>query len=447
MLALTNTLLGKKELAQFQQGPLKLYVCGITPYDYAHIGHGRCYITFDILYRVLMAMGHDVTYCRNFTDIDDKLLNRAQNECNNIECYTDFAEKFIKAFHEDIDSLQCKRPNFEPRVTHHIPQIIDFIQGLIDNGHAYEATGDVYFDINSYPDYGKLSKRNLDDMVAGSRVAVREEKRNPLDFALWKKSFDAVGWESPWSYGRPGWHIECSVLAKTYLGETIDIHGGGMDLIFPHHENELAQSEALHGCVFAKCWVHNAFVRINQEKMSKSLGNFFTLRDVFAKYDPMVLRYMVVSHHYRSPLDFSWEDLDVAEKSYRRLVRIFEECRQRDDTIPLLAEFAGLPIAQKILDFLYDDLNTPGALGVVFEHAHELHSNERERDAVQKILIGLFGLALRPLPEKTIEITPEIQKLIDQRIAARAAKDWARSDALRDELKALGYEVKDTKAK
>ncbi len=437
-LVMTNTFTGKKEPVSDNK-ELSMYVCGVTPYDYAHVGHGRCYVTFDILYRLLSSLGHEVAYCRNFTDVDDKLINRAIREFNDPCRYPEIATRFINMFHEDMQLLNCLPPTYEPRVTDNIPQIIALVQHLIDNGNAYVADHDVYFSIDSFPDYGKLSKRCGEDLLPGARVSVNDKKKNPLDFALWKHEPQGPSWPSPWGPGRPGWHIECSVMAKRYLGDTVDIHGGGMDLIFPHHENELAQSEAASKVPFVKLWVHNAFVRIDHEKMSKSLGNFFTLRDVFTRFDPMIVRYLVLSHHYRSPLDFAFDDLNVLQKSYQRLCKLFV------DTKPARLIGPEHTVAQKMLAFLCDDLNTPGLLGVIFEHIKLVQENPTERAGVLYLLRDILGLTLVPLPEKEVEVTPEMQELLDEREQARAQKDWKRADKLRDELKKLGYDVSDKK--
>lgn len=441
---LKNTLSGEKEIFNsLQPSCVRMYVCGITPYDYAHVGHGRCYVTFDVVYRLLTTQGYNVTYVRNFTDIDDKLLVRAQKEYGDQTRYLEIAQRYIDAYHVDMHRLNCMSPAHEPRVTQVIPEIISFIEALIESGHAYEANGSVYFAVHSFKSYCKLSRRNLDELIAGARVEVNDEKRDPLDFALWKAEEGDAFWHSPWGHGRPGWHIECSVMAQKFLGDKIDIHGGGMDLIFPHHENEIAQSESHCGHTWVRYWLHNAFVRIDKEKMSKSLGNFFTLRDVFEKYDPMVVRFMILNHHYRSPLDFSFTDLDVAQKTYQRLCKLFEHTYY-DASEPIKEE--NVLIAQ-MMDFLRDDLNTPGMWGIVFEHFRQLQENEDDRIAVKKVLMDVLGLTLVPLPEKEVEITPEIQTLLEERAKARAAKDWAKSDILRDQLKALGYEVRDSKTK
>ena len=304
MIKLTNSCAGKKEIFDIKNETVQLYVCGITPYDYTHIGHGRCYVLFDVLYRYLRSIGVKVIYCRNFTDIDDKLLCKAQELYGDQFQYKKVADAFIENYLQDMESLNCLFPDYQPRVTEVIDDIIEFIDGLIKKNCAYVVNGDVYFSVKNFPEYGQLSKRKLDQLCAGARVDINEQKRDPLDFALWKAGAEGTFWKSPWGWGRPGWHIECSVMAYKNLGKTIDIHGGGMDLIFPHHENEKAQSEALWNQSFARVWMHVAFVQINKEKMSKSLGNFFTLRELFNKFDPMVIRFYLLSHHYRSPIDF-----------------------------------------------------------------------------------------------------------------------------------------------
>jgi cysteinyl-tRNA synthetase len=444
-ITLTNTLTGQKELftPRDASNAVSMYVCGVTPYDYAHIGHGRCYVVFDVLYRLLQHVGYKVTYCRNFTDIDDKLLARAQRELGDPLRYREVAEKYIAAYQEDMRRLNCLTPPCEPRVTETIPEIITFIDHLVKKGAAYAVNGSVYFAVRAHKNYGKLSKRSLDEMQAGARVDINDEKRDPMDFALWKHEDEHGFWDSPWGHGRPGWHIECSVMSKKHLGDIIDIHGGGMDLIFPHHENEVAQSEAFHGHEYVRFWLHNAFVRINQEKMSKSLGNFFTLRDVFEKYDPMVMRYMLISHHYRSPLDFSFDDLDVAGKTYQRVCKFFAQ----DAGIkqPACTSVQTDVIVAKMLDFLCDDLNMPGMLGVLFESMPHLQQPQASRWAVATFLKQVMGLTLEPLPEKEVEMTPEIQALVAEREQARINRDWKKSDELRDQLSKLGYTVQDKK--
>ncbi len=444
MITITNTLTGKKELfTPLKPKKVSLYVCGVTPYDNAHLGHGRVYVTFDVLYRLLTFLGYEVTYARNFTDIDDKLLIKAQKEFGDQNAYAKIATTFIANFHEDMKQLNCLPPTYEPRVTDNIKEIIAFISGLIDAGKAYVADGDVYYRISSFPEYGKLSRQKLEDLRAGARVEVSDLKKDPLDFALWKGEPEGQFWKSPWGWGRPGWHIECSALVTKFLGKQIDIHAGGMDLIFPHHENEIAQSEGLTGQTFSNYWMHNAFVRVNQEKMSKSLGNFFTLRDIFKHADPMVIRYYILAHHYRAPLDFSLVDLAATQKSYQRLVRVFDEvsCDEKLSS----AEIRESAIVQKMLEFLTDDLNTPGMFGVLFDHLDDLKKDPKKLCDVKLFLQQVLGLTLKPLPEKEVSMTPEIEKLMREREEARVAKNWKLADAIRDKLVALGVEVRDTK--
>lgn len=444
MITITNTLSNKKEPFNPQpHHPLKMYVCGVTPYDYAHIGHARVYITFDVMYRLLVFLGYSVNYCRNFTDIDDKLLLRAQKEYGDKKLYHKVASTFIETFQEDMNALNCLAPTFEPRVTDNMQEIITFVENLVQAGNAYAVDGDVYFSIDSFPEYGKLSKQKIKDLEAGTRVEINEIKKNPLDFALWKHEEEGTFWKSPWGWGRPGWHIECSALAKKYLGEHLDIHGGGMDLMFPHHENEIAQSEALFGKPFSTYWMHNAFVRIDKEKMSKSLGNFFTIRDTCKQFDPMVLRFFILNHYYRAPLDFSHEDLAMLQKSYQKLCLFFTrfDCQEMDQNT-----IKESSVVKKMLTFLCDDLNTPGMFGVVFENLAHLAQNKQEACSVKAFLQQILGLTLIPLKEKEITITPEIQKLIDDRNQARADKDWKKSDELRDALQKMGVDVRDKKS-
>ncbi len=435
MIQLMNTLSGKKESRASKK--LLMYVCGVTPYDHAHIGHGRCYVAFDVIYRLYSFLGVEVVYCRNFTDIDDKLLHRAHIEFGDRLRYHEIAQRYIESFTRDVSALGCIPLRVEPRVTDNIAQIIDFIEKLISAGHAYESQGDVYFDIETFPEYGKLSKQKTEDLCAGVRVDIREGKKNSLDFALWKSEPEGQFWQSPWGYGRPGWHIECSALAKTYLGEHIDIHGGGLDLLFPHHENEIAQTESLYGAPFAHIWVHNGFVTINKEKMSKSLGNFFMLHEVFEKFDPMVVRYYFLMHHYRAPIEFSFELLEVAQKNYEKIVRIFAEVE--------LGVTYKHPIFDAMMEFLCDDINTPGFLGTFFEYLADIQADKQLLGVVKAIFTDILGLTLQPIAKKEVVITPEIQQLLDERKKARQEKNWKYSDELRDRLKSLGVEVHDEK--
>jgi|SaaInlStandDraft_2_1057019.scaffolds.fasta_scaffold00097_45 cysteinyl-tRNA synthetase len=444
MLNFTNTLSSKtQEFVPLKPKTVNMYVCGITPNDYAHIGHGRCYITFDILFRLLKFLDYTVTYCRNFTDIDDKLLKRAADELGDKFLYTEVAQQYIDAYHDDMKQLNCLSPDMEPRVTQMIPEIVEFIEKLIKSGHAYEANGSVYYSVRSFPDYGKLSKRNIDDLKAGARVDVNDDKKDPLDFALWKKEDEGTFWQSPWGSGRPGWHIECSVMSTTLLGPHLDIHGGGMDLIFPHHENEVAQSEGVHGEPFSRYWIHNAFVQINKEKMSKSLGNFFTLRDVFEKIDPMAVRYYILSHNYNVPLDFSLPDMEASQTAYKRLCIVFEPAQATDSLSD--EDIKKSPIVEKMVAKLEDDLNTAGLLGVLFENLKAIQADPEELLRVKAFLQRVLGITLVPLAEKEVKITAEIQQLLNDRKQAREDKDWARSDAIRDRLNELGVDIQDQK--
>ncbi|MFT6765687.1 MAG: cysteinyl-tRNA synthetase [Alteromonas naphthalenivorans] len=442
MITLSNTLTNKKEqFTPLSPDEVKLYVCGITPYDFAHIGHGRCYVTFDVLYRLLKNAYSKVTYCRNFTDVDDKLMARAEKELGDKLRYHEIAQTFMKAYTQDVAQLNCLPPDIEPLATETIDAIIALVQTLIDKGLAYEVDGDVYYSVRTFKDYGKLSKRKIDDLKSGARVDINDKKKDPLDFALWKAEKENTFWKSPWGYGRPGWHIECSAMAGKHLGKHIDIHAGGMDLIFPHHENEVAQSEGAHGKEFSRYWLHNAFVQLDKEKMSKSLGNFFTLRDVFKQFDPMVIRFYILQHHYRSPLDFSFDDIKASEKAYRKLCKAFASsaCPSASLNDEHVQESQ---IFKKLMRFTQDDLNTVGALGVVFENLSDM---QEEQCAIKLFIQNILGLTLKPLPEVAIKITPEIQELIDAREQARIDKDWAKADELRDKLTKLGVEVQDKK--
>lgn len=443
MIQLTSTITNKKELLKpLADKKIRLYVCGITPYSDSHLGHGRCYVAFDVLYRVLIFLGYEVIYCRNFTDIDDKLLVKSIERYGVQDRYLDIANECIAGYHADMKALGCSSPQIEPRVTEHISEIIALIERLIASGHAYAVAGDVYFSIPTFPDYPKLSKHNVNDLRAGARVEVNVDKKDPLDFALWKGEEDGEFWKSPWGWGRPGWHIECSALAAKYLGEHIDIHCGGQDLIFPHHDNEIAQSESAYGAPFANIWLHNGLIRINEEKMSKSLGNFFTLKDVFVDHDPMVVRFYFLNHHYRAPMEFSFDDLVMAKKTYQRLVRLFEGCQPHKISYERAQE---IPIVARMLTFLTDDLNTVGMFGVLFEHFAEISQDMSVRSVVQYLLQDVLGLSLQPIKEKEVPLTPEIYALIEERKQARMQKDWARADALRDQLQELGVDVQDKK--
>ncbi len=438
IIQLTNTQTGTKQpIPQQQDGSIKLYVCGVTPYDYSHIGHGRVYVTYDMLVRLIRSLGLHVSYVRNVTDIDDKLINKAKANGDPLQ-FKEIADTFYKAYTQNMSQLGCLQPTAEPRVTDAIPSIIAFISELIDAGHAYVIDGSVYFDIKSFKPYGELSGRDLEDLKAGARVDIDERKRSPFDFALWKASSD-VSWESPWGKGRPGWHIECSVMAKNHLGKTVDIHGGGQDLIFPHHENEKAQSEALHKKTFTRLWSHNAFVNINKEKMSKSLGNTVTLNAMFEQHDPMVIRFYYLQHHYKTPLDFAFEDLNGSLTAYKKLIRAFQD-------IEATAYKEGQSIlADSIMQALADDLNSPKAFGLIFGNLDSLKHDLATSSVIKGILQKVFGLSLQTIQEKSTSYTPEVIALIEERKKAREAKNWARADEIRAQLNALGVTLEDKK--
>lgn len=437
---LTNSLTREQELFVPRNPPqVSLYVCGVTPYDFSHLGHGRCYVNFDVFVRLLRFLDYQVVYVRNFTDIDDKIIAKAGKQ--DIEACQGIAERFIEAYNEDMQNLRCVVPDHQPRVTQCIPAIIAFIEKLVAGGSAYVVDQDVYFDVKAFPSYGKLSGKKLDQLEAGARVDVDQRKRNAGDFALWKGNEQGLFWSSPWGYGRPGWHIECSVMAECYLGSTIDVHAGGMDLMFPHHENEIAQSESLHKKPFAHYWLHNAFITIKQEKMSKSLGNFVTLKDIFKLYDPMVLRYFFLQHHYRTPIDFSDDLLRGTLTAYKKLLNTVQGPRLSHAEMKQFC--LSHPIARACIEALCDDLNTPRALGIIFEHVQDLKQDEKLRAFVNTLLQDIFGLSLQPVVEESVVITPEIQELIEQREKARAARDWAQADKLRDLLQSQGVMVRD----
>lgn len=461
MIKIFNTLTERKEeFKPLEDKTVRMYVCGPTVYDHAHIGHARSAIVFDVIRRWLEYKGYKVIYVRNYTDVDDKIIKRSNEE--GIPWH-EVAEKYIKSYEEDMESLNVKEPTYKPRVTEHIREIIEMIDGLIDKGYAYEADGDVYFSVEKFPEYGKLSKRKIDELIAGARIEPGEKKRNPLDFALWKKSKEGEpGWESPWGIGRPGWHIECSAMSMKYLGETMDIHGGGLDLIFPHHENEIAQSEAYTGKTFVRYWIHNGFVMVNKEKMSKSLGNFFTIKDILKEFSPDVLRLFLISTHYRSPIDFSFERLKDAERSFSRLLN-FIESRKIIEELPTSEEKSEeLNIEGFRLEFesaMDDDFNTAKALGVLFElvksanllkdravKGNKIATSEKRAlleaiDFVENIL-KLLGFKLEKEKEKGIE-DELIKLLIDVRSELRKRKAFDLADLIRDRLKELGITLED----
>ncbi len=452
-LMIYNDLHRRKEAFEpLEPGRVRMYVCGMTVYDYCHLGHARVVVVFDVVYRYLKARGYDVTYVRNITDIDDKIIQRANEQ--GIP-FHELTQKFIDAMHEDFAALGVQPPTIEPRATEHIDEIIRMIQALIDKGHAYLAeNGDVYYDVRSFPEYGKLSGKSIDDLEAGARVEPGEGKRDPLDFALWKAAKPGEpAWDSPWGKGRPGWHIECSAMSTSALGDTFDIHGGGADLTFPHHENEIAQSEGATGHPFVKYWMHNGFVRVKEEKMSKSLGNFFTIREILKQYRPEEVRYFILTSHYRSPLNYDEEHLLNARKA---LDRLYTALRGLSQAEPGDAE----PYVEAFNTAMDDDFNTPEALAVLFELVREINrvrSQDEEKAARMgaelRRLGGILGI-LQEEPEAWLKGAPEgattglgdeeIEALIQKRLEARKSKDWAEADRIRDELKAQGIVLEDT---
>ncbi|MCC2636639.1 MAG: cysteinyl-tRNA synthetase [Moraxellaceae bacterium] len=468
MLVIHNTESKKKEVfSPLHPGEVRMYVCGMTVYDYCHIGHARVLVSFDVVTRWLRECGYKVTHVRNITDIDDKIIKRA-NE--NGEDFNALTERFIAAMNTDADALGVIRPDIEPKATEYVAEIIAMVEKLILNGHAYAArNGDVYYSVSSFPGYGRLSKRNLEDLQAGARVEVDEVKNDPLDFVLWKAAKPGEpSWDSPWGPGRPGWHIECSAMSTCCLGNHFDIHGGGGDLQFPHHENEIAQSEGATGEQYVNTWMHVGFVQVNDEKMSKSLGNFFTIRDVLKHYTPEVLRYFIIASHYRSPLNYSSEALDNAKASLERFYTTLASFDFADAIVagsanvasPGRAEVAvtepdnAADYRQRFVAAMNDDFNTPEALAVLFELAREANRLEKagqkgegaRHALLLKNLGGLLGL-LQQDPDSFRQgdtdagLVSEVETVIARIAAARAAKDFARSDVLRDELKARGIAV------
>ncbi len=455
-----NTLHQKKEpFIPLEEGKVGMYVCGPTVYNYIHVGNARPITVFDTIRRYFLYRGYQVTYVQNFTDVDDKIIKRSGEEGITAAAV---AEKYIKAYQEDVAKIKILPADIHPKVTQHMPEIIQMVQELIDTGHAYVAGNDVYFRVRSFADYGKLSKRNLDDMMAGARVEVGEVKEDAMDFALWKGAKPGEpAWESPWGMGRPGWHIECSAMSKKYLGPHFDIHGGGADLIFPHHENEIAQSESLCGAEMAKYWLHNGFITVNQEKMSKSLGNFFLLRDVLDKFPGEVVRFYLLSTHYRSPIDFDDEKLSVAAKGLERIHNCVMNLQQQiaDEAVSSSSGENTLAVAveQARADFIAamdDDFNTALAIAVIFDFCREVNSCLKENNADKKQLqaaLDLFtewhsvlGVVLPEEGERD-DLTDGLMELImNIRTKARAEKNWALADQIRDGLKALDIVIEDT---
>ena len=453
-----NTLNRKKEVFKpLDPGQVRMYVCGPTVYDSCHIGHARSVVVFDVIARYLRAIGYDVIYVRNFTDVDDKIIDKA-NQLG-VDS-TAVAERFIKEFYNDMDALNVERATIEPKATDHITQIIQFIEKLVKGGFAYRVEGDVYFSVEKFEEYGKLSGRKLDEMEAGARIDINERKNNPFDFVLWKSAKPGEPfWESPWGKGRPGWHIECSVMSNEYLGVTFDIHGGGKDLCFPHHENEIAQSESISGKLFVKYWIHNGFVNINQEKMSKSLGNFLMIKDVLKTYHPEVVRLFLLSNHYRSPIDFTEMAMDEAckglDKMYALLLRV-------DNTIGLEPNHEIEPgdCWQQFREAMDDDFNSARGIGIIFDTVrkvnrmmdqYENNSSDQIKQTIQYALAdirrsgNILGILLEKpavyFDKKQIQVLKQksvdpamIEKMIEERNAARKAKEWKRADQIRNQL-------------
>jgi cysteinyl-tRNA synthetase len=466
MLKIYNSLAREKqEFVPIDAGKVRMYVCGVTVYDYCHLGHARFLIVFDVVWRWLRALGYQVTYARNITDIDDKIIRRAQENNEPVEQLT---ARFIQAMNEDAAALGVGKPDFEPRATEHVPGMLKMIAQLETRGLAYRApSGDVNYAVRRFPGYGKLSGKSLDELRAGERVEIDPAKQDPLDFALWKKAKEGEpSWDSPWGGGRPGWHIECSVMSSALLGPHFDIHGGGQDLQFPHHENEIAQSEGAHQTKFVNYWMHNGFIRVDNEKMSKSLGNFFTIREVLAKYDPEVVRFFIARAHYRSPINYSDHHLEDARHSLARLYTALKGCGAAAGDV----DWSGAH-ARRFREAMNDDFNTPEAVAVLFDLANELN---RSRDAgiarLLKSLGGILGLlqrdpnaflqGRRELQGRVAEaiavrdnvdaevipagLTKSVEQLIADRTAARKAKNFAESDRIRKELLDAGIVLEDT---
>ena len=446
----------KEEFVPIHEGQVGIYACGPTVYDYFHIGNARPFITFDVLRRYLEHRGYKVTFVQNFTDIDDKMIRRANSEGITVK---ELGDRFIAEYYKDAKALGIRPATVHPRATEHIPQIISLVQRLIDKGMAYEVNGDVYYNTKAFPHYGCLCGQNLEDLEAGARIEVDSVKKNPADFAVWKAQKPGEpAWESPWGLGRPGWHIECSAMSMEYLGDTFDIHCGGKDLLFPHHENEVAQSEGATGKTYVNYWMHNGFINVDNEKMSKSLGNFFTVRDILKEYEAEDVRMFMLSAQYRSPINFSREMIAQAHAS---LTRLYTARDQMEFLLQHAAE-KELTNEEKALaermqgyvsrfdNAMDDDLNTADAMGALFEIVHDANvtlTAESSKQAIENALNTLTSLCdvLGLLVKKTNDLPAEIQQMADERAQARKDRDWKKSDELRDALKALGYIVEDTK--
>ncbi|MBR2389520.1 MAG: cysteine--tRNA ligase [Mogibacterium sp.] len=453
-----NTLTNRKEeFVPIEPGKVKMYVCGPTVYNFFHIGNARPFVVFDTLRRYFKFRGYEVKFVQNFTDVDDKIINRAKEEGITAP---EVSEKYIKEYFNDAEALNVLKADVHPKVSEHIPEIIAFVQTLIDKGYAYEADGDVYYSTRKFADYGKLSGQNIDDLESGARIAIGEVKEDPLDFALWKarKEESEIAWESPWGMGRPGWHIECSTMAKKHLGDTIDIHGGGQDLTFPHHENEIAQSEACNGVPFAHYWMHNGYINVDGKKMSKSLNNFFTVRDIRENYSGDVIRFFLLSGHYRSPINFSDTLMEQSKQGYERIATAIEtlEFLKTNGSDEAMADEAAKIASldkhrEKFIEVMDDDLNTADGIAAIFELVSEINLDVKDgasksfaEEALRRIrelteVLGLFGGE-----DEEEGLGDDIQALIDERQAARKEKNWARADEIRDQLAAMGITLKDT---
>ncbi len=462
---LYNTLSQKKEeLSTLSEGKIKMYVCGPTVYDSAHLGHARAAVTFDVIYRFLTHIGYDVTYARNFTDVDDKIITKANQTGVTPD---EVAEKYIKEYRDDMASIGVKRPTVEPRVTEHMPEIIDLVGRIIDKGYAYSSGGDVFYSVKKFKEYGKLSRRDPDDMLAGTRIDINELKEDPLDFALWKAAKPGEPfWESPWGNGRPGWHIECSTMSMKYLGESFDIHGGGKDLIFPHHENEIAQSECVTDKQFAKYWIHNGLIQINREKMSKSVGNILNVRDAVSTWNKEAIRLFFLSHQYLNPADFSDATMDEAETALERLYITLKRAgdQQRNGGGAEDTELSGAARAfkEKWVEAMCDDFNTADAIGSLFELTRAINRSIDAKGWTPALAEALaeikhFGDVLGILEYDPSEYlqeiklqkkagaisSEEIEGLIEERNAARKEKNWKRADEIRDYLSDKGILLED----
>lgn len=451
-----NTLTRKKEpFEPLEQGKVKMYVCGPTVYNYIHIGNARPAIVFDTVRRYFEYRGYDVQYVSNFTDVDDKLIKAAKELNTDV---TTIAERFIQAYFEDVSALGVKQADVHPRVTECIPEIISFIETLVEKGFAYEVDGDVYFRTREFEGYGKLSQQPVDELQAGARITVGDKKEDPLDFALWKAEKEGeISWDSPWGKGRPGWHIECSAMIHKYLGETIDIHAGGHDLTFPHHENEIAQSEAMTGKPFANYWMHNGYININNEKMSKSLGNFILVHDIIQQYSPQVIRFFMLSVHYRHPINFSEDLIQSAQNGFERIQTVLQNVKHRlektvnlgekdDEWLAIIGQYR-----EQFIEEMDDDFNTANAVSILFELSKEANKYLQEANTTEKVLmefLQIFNEILTVLginmETKEALLDEEIEELIQKRNEARKERNFQLADQIRDQLKEQGIILEDT---